>query len=162
LKNVRVLDGGFPKWVKEGRPTHEDTEAGSEDDYKVTINKDIYKNYVDIASLEKEIAEGKSDAQLIDARGEPAYAAGHIPVAKNLFFKKFQNDDGTVKRPEEVRQILEESGVDASKHIVNTCGAGISASYSLLAMKHAGFNNISLYDGSWAEYVRSLVNLFAF
>jgi 3-mercaptopyruvate sulfurtransferase SseA len=54
--------------------------------------------------LEKEIAEGKSDAQLIDARGEPTYAAGHIPVAKNLFFKKFQNDDdGTVKKPEEVR-----------------------------------------------------------
>ena len=107
VKHVRVLDGGLPKWVKEGRSTAEDTEAGSEDDYKVTINKDIYKNYADIANLEKEIADGKSDAQIIDGRGEAVYAAGHIPVAKNMSFKKFQNDDGTVKKPEEVHKILE-------------------------------------------------------
>jgi thiosulfate/3-mercaptopyruvate sulfurtransferase len=157
LKNVRVLDGGFPKWVKEGRPTEEEADAGSEEDYKVTINKDIYKNYADIASLEKEIAEGKSDVQIIDARGEAAYAAGHIPVSKTLFFKKFQNDDGTVKKPEEVRQILDESGLDASRHIVNSCGSGISASYAFSALKHAGLTNISLYDGAWSEYVRYYV-----
>ena len=68
---MSVLDGGLAKWVAEGRDTCSDQEVGSEDDYKVTINKEIYRNYAQIAEIEKEVAEGKSEVQLLDARGEP-------------------------------------------------------------------------------------------
>lgn len=90
VKNVRVLDGGLSKWVSEGRKTESDGEdVGTEDDYKVTINHEIYRNYANIAELEKDIADGKSDFQIIDARSEPMYTAGHIPLAKHMFYKKF-------------------------------------------------------------------------
>lgn len=153
VKNVKVLDGGLPKWEKEGRKVEADADVGTEDDYKVSINHEIYRNYANIAEIEKEITDGKSDAQIVDARGEPMYAAGHIPVAKNTFFKKFQNDDGTIKKPEEVLKVLEDCGVDTTKTIVSSCGSGISGSYVYCAMKHAGLSKISLYDGSWSEYV---------
>jgi len=85
------------------------------------------------------------------------YVAGHIPIAKHFFYKKFQNEDGTIKSPEEVRKVVADNGLDASKEIVCSCGSGISGSYAFTALKHAGITNISLYDGSWSEYVISLI-----
>lgn len=88
-KNVSVLDGGLNKWIAEGRPTESDADIGSEDDYKVTLNKDLVRSFEQIKELEAEIAGGKTTTQLIDARGEMYYKNGHIPVAKNLCFKLF-------------------------------------------------------------------------
>ena len=68
---MSVLDGGLAKWVAEGRETCTDNEVGSEEDYKVTINQEIYRNFAQIAEIEKEVAEGKSHVQIVDARGEP-------------------------------------------------------------------------------------------
>jgi thiosulfate/3-mercaptopyruvate sulfurtransferase len=62
VKNVKVLDGGLPKWEKEGRKVESDADIGTDDDYKVSINPENYRNYAQIAELEKEIADGKSDA----------------------------------------------------------------------------------------------------
>jgi thiosulfate/3-mercaptopyruvate sulfurtransferase len=46
FKNVSVLDGGLSKWVGDGRATHSDSEAGSEDDYKVKFDDSICRNYI--------------------------------------------------------------------------------------------------------------------
>jgi thiosulfate/3-mercaptopyruvate sulfurtransferase len=89
LTNVSVLDGGLTKWVSEGRATDKEADPGTEDDYKVTIDESIYRKYSQIAEIEKEIAAGTSDTQIIDARSEPYYAAGHISVSKSLPCKKF-------------------------------------------------------------------------
>jgi len=45
VKNVRVLNGGLPKWEKEGRALETEADVGSEDDYKVTVNHEIYRNF---------------------------------------------------------------------------------------------------------------------
>lgn len=89
LTNVSVLDGGLTKWASEGRATHKNADPGTEDDYKVKIDESIYRKYSQIAEIEKEIAAGTSDTQIIDARPEPSYAAGHIPVSKSMPCKKF-------------------------------------------------------------------------
>lgn len=133
LKNVSVLDGGLSKWVSEGRPTHSDADAGTQDDYKVKVDESILRLYPQIAEIEKEIAAGNSDYQIIDARSEPMYAAGHIPVSKSLPCKNFFNDDGTVKQPDQIKQILSEAGIDTSKPIINSCGGGITGSYNFAA-----------------------------
>lgn len=48
---------------------------------------------------------------------------------------------------------MKESGVDTSKPIVSSCGGGITAAYNFACFKHAGLTEVSMYDGSWAEYV---------
>ena len=45
VKNVRVLNGGLPKWEKEGRALETEADVGSEEDYKVTVNHEIYRNF---------------------------------------------------------------------------------------------------------------------
>ena len=46
---------------------------------------------------------------------------GHIPFSKNLFFKKLQNDDGSLKSPEEIKKIFEDHGVNFEAPITATC-----------------------------------------
>jgi thiosulfate/3-mercaptopyruvate sulfurtransferase len=47
--------------------------------------------------------------------------------------------------------------IDPSKPIVCSCGSGMSATFDFASMQHAGLTNISLYDGSWSEYVRYFI-----
>jgi thiosulfate/3-mercaptopyruvate sulfurtransferase len=50
----------------------------------------------------------------------------------------------------ELREIF--AGVDLKKPIATTCGSGISAAIVMLATELIGANDVSLYDGSWAEW----------
>ncbi|HJW39689.1 MAG TPA: rhodanese-like domain-containing protein, partial [Rhizomicrobium sp.] len=61
-------------------------------------------------------------------------------------------EDGTLKSPEELRQLFARHGVSLDKHSVTTCGSGITAAIVMLAMKVAGARDVALYDGSWAEW----------
>src|SRR5690606_29062670 len=80
-----------------------------------------------------EIAEGRTDASLIDIRSPDEYAgkifapegvkelsvrAGHIPGAVNVPWGRIVNEDGTYKSPDEIKQIYAEVGVDGSRPIV--------------------------------------------
>jgi thiosulfate/3-mercaptopyruvate sulfurtransferase len=53
--NVSIINGGFKKWVAEGRPVEKSEEK--EDDYKYTLNKDLVKTYEQICALEGKKAE---------------------------------------------------------------------------------------------------------
>ena len=64
----------------------------------------MVKKFEDICELEELEKEGKTDVQLLDARGPPLYEKGHIPIAKNVFYKKMTNEaNDTVKTPEEIK-----------------------------------------------------------
>ena len=62
------------------------------------------------------------------------------------------NSDNTFKSNEELRTIFEEKGVDLTKHIVNTCGSGMTASVNFMALELLNIQKKSLYDGSWTEF----------
>jgi thiosulfate/3-mercaptopyruvate sulfurtransferase len=100
--------------------------------------------------------------QLIDARAGERFrgevepldrAAGHIPGARNRFFKDNLAPDGrfksTVLLRAEWAPLL--AGVDASQ-VVQQCGSGVTACHNLLALAHAGLGNSLLYPGSWSEW----------
>ena len=109
-----------------------------------------------------DIAEVPSVLSLIDSRDAARYRgeiepidakAGHIPGAKNYFYKLNFNDDGTFKNPE----ILQKS-FDFLKENPNStfyCGSGVSACVNILASHVAGFRDVKLYAGSWSEWIRN-------
>jgi len=61
--------------------------------------------------------------------------------------------DGATKSAGEISTLFESKGVDVSKAMVFSCGAGCMATLAYATAVKAGFTGqLYLYDGSWAEY----------
>ena len=150
--NVSVLNGGLTKWVAESRKV--DSDPQSTDDYAYKLDASLITSYEQIRQLEKAISANESDTQILDVRVESAYQAGKIEHAKNVFWKQVINEQaGTVKSPEQIREVLSSGGIDLTRPIVASCNSGMTATFMLAALQTLGLNNVPLYDGSWQEYM---------
>ena len=156
--DVAVLDGGYPKWLAEGRPT-EDLPPVLKDRH-ITIHRQAHmvRDVTQVAAASK-----LGDHTILDARGagrfkgeepEPreGLRSGHIPNSQNLPYKSVLNADGTMKSTSELREIFHDAKIDISKPVITTCGSGVTAAILSLALERIGNRNHSLYDGSWTEW----------
>jgi len=154
---VAVLDGGFAKWVAEGKPTSDRVEAPASRRFQPRLRPAMVAGIAEVDALRT-----RADARVVDARAPERYrgetetidrVAGHIPGAKNHFFKANLDARGVFLPKEALRARLdaEFGGVD-SQRIVNYCGSGVTACHNLLALEHAGIRGAKLYPGSWSEW----------
>ncbi|WP_274476160.1 sulfurtransferase [Mangrovimonas aestuarii] len=155
--NVAVLDGGLPAWKKKGYPIQNVLDKpDSPGNFKGNYNPDFFKFFDDI---QKSIND--SSVQIIDARSKDRFEgvieeprkglrSGHIPGSSNLPFGDLLNE-GVFKSPEDVNMILT-SVFQPNKNYVFSCGSGITACVLALGAKLQGYENLSVYDGSWTEY----------
>jgi thiosulfate/3-mercaptopyruvate sulfurtransferase len=77
--------------------------------------------------------------------------AGHIPGAKNRWFKDNLRDDGRFKTAEQLREEFQLLIRNPHETILQ-CGSGISACHNAFAMEIAGLSGARLYPGSWSEW----------
>jgi thiosulfate/3-mercaptopyruvate sulfurtransferase len=156
-KNVRILDGGFPKWLAEGRPTLRGTASPKPRTFSAALDKTAVASLNDIRSA---LSSGR--AQIVDARPAPRFrgeapeprpglASGHIPGSYSLPFDQIVKD-GRLVGADGIRSAFKEAGVDLSMPVITSCGSGVSAAILSLAMELAGAPAKALYDGSWAEW----------
>ena len=160
LSRVALLDGGLPKWLAEGRPltTQVPSKPASPAGLRAQVNEALR---VDAATVARRM--GDTSCALIDARAGERYrgevepidpVAGHIPGARNRFFKANLRTDLTFRPAEEVRREFEAllAGIPPSS-VVHQCGSGITACVNFFAMEYAGLTGSKLYPGSWSEWV---------
>lgn len=152
---VAILDGGFQKWLAEGRPAQSGEAAPREarfeprEDRAQVVTKQQILSGVHDPLLDARGA-GRFDGSEADPR--PGVAAGHIPGARNLPFSALYNADGTFKSPEEIGQLFARAGIDPDKPFVATCGSGVTANSLIFAAHLLGNCDTKLYDGSWSEW----------
>ncbi len=156
--DVAVLDGGFPKWQAEGRPTEDMPPMVRDRHITVQRQAHLVRDVTQVAAAAK-----LGDHAIIDARapgrfrGEepeprPGLRGGHIPGSINVPFKTLLNPDNTMKDPGTLRAVFMAAGVDLKKPAITSCGSGITAAVLSLALERIGKRDHSLYDGSWAEW----------
>jgi thiosulfate/3-mercaptopyruvate sulfurtransferase len=157
VEDVRILDGGLPRWIKEGRPL----ETGDAHPKPRPFTPRPADGFV--ASLaEVRAALETGAAQVVDARaaerfrGEtqeprPGVRSGRIPGSLNLPFADII-EHGHLKPPEALKAEFAAHGIDLTKPIITTCGSGVTAAILALAVEEAGGTVAGLYDGSWAEW----------
>ena len=153
--NVAVLDGGFAKWVKEGRRTTADVPLFTPLNYPIKLRKDLA---VDVDFVSRNL----KNIFLLDARTPARYrgeqepidpAAGRIPGAKNRSSGDNVSAQGTFKPAAELKKDFQSVlGKSAPSEAVHYCGSGVSACHNLLAMEIAGLKGGKLYAGSWSEW----------
>jgi thiosulfate/3-mercaptopyruvate sulfurtransferase len=157
VEDVRILEGGLPKWIKEGRPL----KSGDADPKSRAFTPRLEDHFV--ASLDEvRAALATGSAQVVDARpadrfrGEvaeprPGVRSGRIPGSFNLPFSDII-ERGSLKSPEALKAEFANHKIDLDIPIITTCGSGVTAAILALAVEEAGGQVAGLYDGSWAEW----------
>ena len=154
---VALLDGGWAKWLHEGRPTLAGQEARTPTTFTAAPRPEMRVTVDEVVSHSKD-----PGTLLVDARAPERYEGrtepidrvpGHIPGAVNHHYKSNAADDSTFLPPQVLRdnftQLL--AGRDPSEAVMY-CGSGVTACHNLLAMAHAGLPGARLYPGSWSEW----------
>ncbi|WP_373743896.1 sulfurtransferase [Achromobacter insuavis] len=155
---VAVLDGGVGAWRAAGLPLT--TEAPAPRPAGTLAVAEGRQPTLDYAQLRQALA---SQARLVlDARAPDRYrgenetldaVGGHIPGARNRFFRDNLGADGRFLPPDALRQaFLAHLDGRAPDAVVCQCGSGVTACHNLLAMEIAGLPGAALYPGSWSEW----------
>lgn len=144
---VSVLDGGFSKWVKEGRPTTQSVVQVGRRVFPIDQTPRV------IASADWILQHmGSPDVVIVDARPADLYAKDHIPGAVNIPWDKSLSADRTWKTSEELSKVFEGAGVTKEKEVVVYSEVGEMSSLSYLVLRALGYPRVRVYDRSWAEW----------
>lgn len=153
---VAVLDGGFGKWVAEGREVWSGREEPRRD---ARFDADEARGEI----VTKQMIINGAGRPILDARGRdrfdgsapdprPGVTPGHIPGSRNLPLGELYRPDGTLKSNEELAAVFAAAGVDPEAPFIATCGSGVTATSLILAARRLGGRDAALYDGSWSEW----------
>jgi len=150
-QDVRILNGGYPAWVIANGEveTGPSTVSPAAQPYIGTPNESS------IATLsEVEAALDNPAVSLVDARAPNEYAAGHIPGAVNIEFT--QNGEPDLphywKSAADLLTMYEAVGVTPDRTVIPYCVSGVRSAATYFTLRLLGFENISLFTGSWREW----------
>ncbi|UIZ92590.1 sulfurtransferase [Corynebacterium sp. CNCTC7651] len=163
--DVRLLDGGRDAWMGEERDTSYAVPEYPAGDYPVVERRDA-----PLRTFASELL-GSQELQLIDARTPDLYAgettptpagaagksgpiaqrSGHIPGAVNVPWGRSVHPNALFRGVEDIAAIYED--FDPETRTVVYCQLGESSAHTWFVLQHVlGFKDVSLYDGSWAEW----------
>jgi Rhodanese-related sulfurtransferase len=154
-----LLDGGMPKWRREGRTLTDRTTAVPQPGTLAPFN--LRPTIVDAAFVRAHARQ--PGYMLIDARAPMYYDGleesgadghhrrGHIPGAHSLPFTSITNDDLTLKKPAELLALFRKAGVKPGDRVIAYCHIGQQATAVLFAARAVGIDAV-LYDGSFEDW----------
>lgn len=174
---VKLLDGGWNKWLAEHRPATMATTnfkrgtftakprpelLATVDDLKLALKAGVYPSDDEETTPDRRKASGR-DVTILDVRALAEYEAtdhrgnkraGRIPGAKHAEWREFVKADPlmTWRSPEELRALLASRGVPATQEVVTYCQAGVRASHGAFTLALMGYPRIRVYDGSMEEW----------
>jgi thiosulfate/3-mercaptopyruvate sulfurtransferase len=157
-EHVYLLDGGLRAWMEDKFPIDKGPVDRAPATFHAKLDKNVLRSFAQISQL---IADG---AQILDARSSgrftgvlpeprPGLSSGHMPGATNTPYTELL-EGGRFKSVLKLREYFTAKSVNIEQPITTTCGSGVTAAVVLLGLTMAGAEQVSLYDGSWAEYAQ--------
>ncbi len=156
-RRVRVLNGGFRAWREGGFPVSQETSAYPPGAFTVRPDPKLFADKNDVLA-----AIGAAGVCTVNALSPNVHSGdsdfsygrkGHIAGSVNVFYDDLL-EAGRFKPATAPRQALAAKGLLAAPQAIAYCGGGISATVDAFACLLAGQENIAVYDGSMAEWVR--------
>ena len=155
-ERVALLDGGIQGWQAAGRPLSRTVPQPAPAVFAAAPRDWVVDAETVLANLDG------GELCVVDARSPDRFrgenetldrVGGHIPGARNRFFRDNLDADGCFRPAAELRREFSAllAGV-APAQVVMQCGSGVSACHNLLAMEIAGLPGARLYAGSWSEW----------
>jgi thiosulfate/3-mercaptopyruvate sulfurtransferase len=156
--DVAVLDGGFAKWIAEGRAIETGERNYPPADLSLAARPGAWADKQ--AVLE---AIGDGDVCTINALSPSVHSGesamnygrkGHIKGSRNVPYAALLKTDGTYRNDAELRALFEAVGAFERPRVICYCGGGISATMDALALTRLGHPSVAVYDGSMSEWSR--------
>jgi thiosulfate/3-mercaptopyruvate sulfurtransferase len=156
---VRVLDGGWTRWLAEGRPTTEDVTTPEPARFTERVHAGLRRT---ADQVERSLDD--PEVLLIDARPPDQYAgtasaasrSGHIPGARNVPYARLVDpSSGRFLGTQEMARVFSEAGIDVTtlpREVVVYCNGGVTCSVPLNALRLLGRDEVAVFDGSWNEW----------
>lgn len=156
--NARVLNGGWHRWLTEGRPVTFHAARPKPGDFTARPDRSLVADAADL--LEK---VGAADCQVLDARTDAEWdgsndrgnrRAGHVPGARHLEWLRFVETSDTRRflPADEIEGLLAGAGIRRDLPTITYCQGGIRAAHAAFAMELVGFENVRVYDGSMRDW----------
>ena len=154
---VSVLDGGWAKWIAEGRPTTTEVPEPEPAVFTPRLRSGWRKEAEDLLAV-------SGDEIVLDTRDEGQYTgavvrqpgrAGRVPGAVHLHADSlFDPESDTFLSEEELVRRMGEAGVpeDKDEAVIAYCNGGVAATVPLFALHRLGYTKLAVYDGSWNEW----------
>lgn len=154
-QEVRILNGGFSKWVREERPVSKEVPRVEATQYKGDPLPERSASREWVLERLKD-----SSVRLVDARTPGEYQGqdvvgrrgGHIPGAVNIEWVRNLDQAGTWKGAQDLKQVYEGAGLARDKEVVTYCQTGVRAAHDYFTLRLLGYPKVRLYDGSWEEW----------
>lgn len=162
---VYVLNGGYQKWVAEGRPVVAELSNFTPTQYQAKSPDANLR----VLQSEVQTSLNRTDCVLVDVRTSQEYCGeifmikppegtergGHIPGAIHLEHTLTLNEDGTFKSAKELHALYSNLGITVDKEVFPYCAIGGRSGYTWFVLKYLlGYPNVRNYDGSWNEWSR--------
>jgi thiosulfate/3-mercaptopyruvate sulfurtransferase len=155
--NVSVLDGGWKRWVDEGRPVETGDVAVTSATFTPRARRERRVTAQQVAEL---LGQSRFKGLLVDARDPEQFTGarrrgargGHIPGAVNVPRELFFAPGGGFRPLEEIRRSVDELALSRDKPVIAYCNGGVAATVVLFNLARLGYADLANYDGSWNEW----------
>ncbi|MBX5457931.1 MAG: sulfurtransferase [Thermogemmatispora sp.] len=156
-REVRVLNGGFPRWLREGRPVTTEVPQYPPAVFTPRVQPELRATAEEVLA-----ALGQAGIQVIDARDVGQYSGqvvrrpgrpGHIPGAINIPREELVDPQtGQFRSNEELAAVFARAGLRPEERVIAYCNGGVAATVVLFSLALLGYPHLTNYDGSWNEW----------
>jgi len=161
-QDVRLLDGGFEKWTREGRPVSLQSEKYPEAVFNAKLVDAIYCSLshakASHARPQSVFWDTRSLAEFYGAgegHGKPPPRPGHIQGAVHLDWLDLIDPKAkTFKPAAELHALLESKGITPEREVNTYCGGGRRGSIGTLVLKILGYDNARSYAAGFSQWSR--------
>jgi thiosulfate/3-mercaptopyruvate sulfurtransferase len=150
-----VLDGGFQKWQREGRPT------ASGPAQPVAPARFTARQRPELVAYKEDLlnASGRADVCTVNALRPEQHTGtggvhygrrGHITGSINIAALHHLNADNTFKPAAQLRELF--APALSSPQVITYCGGGIAATSVAFVLAMLGYDKVKVYDNSLTEW----------
>lgn len=158
-ENASIVNGGWTKWVAEGRPTNSDIRDVAAGSLEIQLNDRWIATADDV-----EAAIDKPGVRILDTRDRDEFngsdlqnnpRGGAIPSSTHLFWEDtLEGEYQNIRPADELSALFEDHGISKDDEIITYCQGGGRSAHELFVLHLMGYDDLRLYMGSMEDWSR--------